>query len=562
MTEQEKEIIRLHKELYDYLLGIHKSKSSFRFRVRRMNNQNRLAKGYYFNGNLKYLETSFWDYKDNLHQTPVIRLVYSFENKDWLCELIGRDSNERASYFRKMATQLGFSSDDRTPIWKKILEKSDNFLNPIQNFISNEKIKIDKYLNDNKFNENLIGFIKELDFNKDINRIENAHNYKQLEDKGKITLPNALTGIAIDKFIGGKQLSLGVDIDEPIPKNTQWIFFTGENGFGKTSILKAIATGLIEDNKKGIDVYGFKEGLDYSNSLEDNLDYEPMVKVVGYGVSRFMLTEQNADNQDVNPKTASLFSDYAKLISIEKALKDTFLEQEAEKKAGYAVSTFTSIINIFKIIIPKLTIRVERFEKETIDRRWQVRYYENDDNGVIFKDENGKDIAVELSNLAAGYKGMLTMIGDMMIHLTNNFKDSPKDISGIALIDEFDAHLHPKYQYELPMYLSEAFPNVQFIVSTHSPIPLLGLPKNATCVVYKVNRTANDGITVDRVDDEVPFRHLLPNSLLSSPIFGFEDIFPRDNKASEVITFDNWKDIEDTINLQKELQKLREEDLL
>ena len=174
----------------------------------------------------------------------------------------------------------------------------------------------------------------------------------------------------------------------------------------------------------------------------------------------------------------------------------------------------------------------------------------------------GKHIAVELDSLAAGYTGMLTMIGDMMIHLTNTFKDSPNDVSGIALIDEFDAHLHPKYQYELPMLLSNAFPKVQFIVSTHSPIPLLGLPKNVTCVVFKVNRTASEGIMVDRLDDDVPFRHLLPNSLLSSPIFGFEDIFPRDNSASEVITFDNWKDIKQTINLQEELQKLRKEGLL
>ncbi len=38
------------------------------------------------------------------------------------------------------------------------------------------------------------------------------------------------------------------------------------------------------------------------------------------------------------------------------------------------------------------------------------------------------------------------------------------------LVDEIDLHLHPKWQREIISYLSEAFPNVQFIVTTHSPL--------------------------------------------------------------------------------------------
>jgi hypothetical protein len=104
---EENEIIKLHAELYEYLMKKHEEDNSFRFRVRRMNNQNRLEKGYWFNGNSFYLETSFWDYKDNLHQTPIIRLVYFFETKQWSCELVGRDSNERSEYFLKMADEIG-----------------------------------------------------------------------------------------------------------------------------------------------------------------------------------------------------------------------------------------------------------------------------------------------------------------------------------------------------------------------------------------------------------------------------------------------------------------------
>ena len=42
-------------------------------------------------------------------------------------------------------------------------------------------------------------------------------------------------------------------------------------------------------------------------------------------------------------------------------------------------------------------------------------------------------------------------------------------IPGIVLIDELDMHLHPKWQWNVIKALEETFPNIQFIVTTHSP---------------------------------------------------------------------------------------------
>ena len=141
------------------------------------------------------------------------------------------------------------------------------------------------------------------------------------------------------------------------------------------------------------------------------------------------------------------------------------------------------------------------------------------------------------------------MIGDMIIRLSNDFEKPLNDISGVVLIDEFDAHLHPKYQYELPKLLSDAFPKVQFIVSTHSPIPLLGLPKKnkkgekINSVVFKVNRTAEEGITVQRLDDEIDIQRLSANALLTSDIFGFKSFFARGSTPDTIEPFDDFKDI-------------------
>ena len=52
-----------------------------------------------------------------------------------------------------------------------------------------------------------------------------------------------------------------------------------------------------------------------------------------------------------------------------------------------------------------------------------------------------------------------------------------EDITGIVLIDEIDAHLHSSLQYEVVPQLIKLFPKVQFIVSSHSPLFLLGMEK-------------------------------------------------------------------------------------
>ena len=48
-------------------------------------------------------------------------------------------------------------------------------------------------------------------------------------------------------------------------------------------------------------------------------------------------------------------------------------------------------------------------------------------------------------------------------------------IGGVVLIDEIDAHLHPSFQYEVVPQLIKLFPKIQFIVSSHSPLFLLGM---------------------------------------------------------------------------------------
>ncbi len=73
--------------------------------------------------------------------------------------------------------------------------------------------------------------------------------------------------------------------------------------------------------------------------------------------------------------------------------------------------------------------------------------------------------------LSDGYRSMLALGIDLMRWLTAAFpeSDDPMRASGVVLIDELDAHLHPKWQRDIGFWLLEKFPNLQFVVATHSP---------------------------------------------------------------------------------------------
>ena len=54
---------------------------------------------------------------------------------------------------------------------------------------------------------------------------------------------------------------------------------------------------------------------------------------------------------------------------------------------------------------------------------------------------------------------------------------SAHDVRGIVVVDEVDLHLHAVHQHEILPSLVQMFPNVQFVVTTHSPLFVLGMSK-------------------------------------------------------------------------------------
>ena len=372
-----------------------------------------------------------------------------------------------------------------------------------------------------------------------------------VKQKYKKMLPIALKSFHIKNYRG----IIDTQIDN-IPPDTQWIFLTGENGFGKTSVLQAIAENInlrsIENYVETSLVFLVDGKPIYSPAIIDKIQNGTTTltstlinlgnAVVAYGSTRLRIsgsTTKEILNKYTNMDT--LFSDDSLLIDIEEKFKDW--------KVNY-LKGFKALENIFKTLLPKLSKIDVEFDQ--IEKKSKVKYFEVDDYNNVY--ENGN----EFLDLATGYRNIIAMIGDMLIQLSMNKPiNDYKNLSGIVLIDEIDLHLHPKYQKLFVQKLTELFPKIQFFVSTHSPIPLLGAPKNS--VIINVTRTLEEGIKAELLD--IDFSVLTPNAILSSPIFGFQDLIPESKSDDEMIrTEDTYKEVLFNDQLDKQISEYLTED--
>lgn len=84
------------------------------------------------------------------------------------------------------------------------------------------------------------------------------------------------------------------------------------------------------------------------------------------------------------------------------------------------------------------------------------------------------NISLNVSQMSDGEKCTMALLGDLARRLTlaNPTLENPLLGEGVVLIDEIELHMHPAWQRRILNVLSTTFPNLQFIVTTHSPIIL------------------------------------------------------------------------------------------
>lgn len=114
-------------------------------------------------------------------------------------------------------------------------------------------------------------------------------------------------------------------------------------------------------------------------------------------------------------------------------------------------------------------------EVNELDEKPQIRYSAEFENIAYWENGNMQPVSI----MSSGYQSLLWMIMDFAFRLAllNPEICDSKKATGIILIDEIDMHLHPKWQWNVLNAFQKVFPNIQFIVATHSPIIIASCAK-------------------------------------------------------------------------------------
>lgn len=310
----------------------------------------------------------------------------------------------------------------------------------------------------------------------------------------------------------------------------------GNNGCGKSSILDAIAISIstFTSNFPGQSIKQFKESDVHITEDEDYGDYlqvesvfetsyngdidilryrqgnskapEGVLKNVN-SYAELLMAKINKEENCVLPVVAYYGTGRGQIKAPERKrdFKKAFTRWDAYTGALDASANFRQFIEWFDLMEDE-----ERREKES-RRDWDYKSkplesvrkalttfvgdkFSNPRMMIqplrfVMDESIGEDKIRQLriEQLSDGYKIVTAMVADIASRMAeaNPDMDDPLQANGIVLIDEVDLHLHPKWQRTIIGSLTKTFPNIQFIVSTHSPIILSGATNDAQVIMLR-----------------------------------------------------------------------------
>lgn len=300
----------------------------------------------------------------------------------------------------------------------------------------------------------------------------------------------------------------------------QWTVLLGNNNTGKTSLLKAIAnlrpiqyrdikSSNTQDKSSDTTLYesapaGFLDRDFLADSGKDTLvrctitddktekwlyskaiasASESLIMhefcIYGYGVSRYPSKTSLSDS--ICSDCSSLFSQDQRLINIEEWL----MQMDYSAKSNNPLAS-GRLAKIRELLCSNLFPEILDFKFESTDTLH---------NYTLFLTKDGW---FRYTELGYGYQSMLSWVVDLCKRMFERYPNSehPLEESAIVLVDEIDLHLHPKWQRDIISFLSRSFPNIQFIVTTHSPLVIQSMDEVNLYVLHR----QGDKVVVEHSD--------------------------------------------------------------
>jgi predicted ATP-binding protein involved in virulence len=134
--------------------------------------------------------------------------------------------------------------------------------------------------------------------------------------------------------------------------------------------------------------------------------------------------------------------------------------------------------------------------------RWDSIKPAQDNSGFIIKvfaDGNIEE-SIAIQKVSQGTISVLAIFGVIYHYLSLRYPKTDRSQvakqHAIVMIDEIDAHLHPSWQQKIIALLSAEFPNIQFIITAHSPLIVAGCKENEASVLRKTT----DGFVIEKIE--------------------------------------------------------------
>lgn len=351
-----------------------------------------------------------------------------------------------------------------------------------------------------------------------------------------------LSRVEIENFRGLSKIVLPEDPNQELE---DWLVLIGENGTGKSSILKAIALLFADEETRGRiapkpgdlvnrewkgksasvkawfshDLSQPVELIISRGATKDDpgsfkmVGIPPEIPVLAYGATR--LPRRKGDDGGSEPRiqeVENLFDPWCPL-------------ERAEEYFANTKSLASDDFNVLAASLIKLLDLGNEDDEDDSERGYLTRR-----KGELFLKREGTS-PIPISEESDGYQSLVTLVADMMRSFSVRDKDMV-NASGLVLIDEIGCHLHPSWRIRIVDAMRAIFPKVRFVISTHEPLCLRGTLDNE---VYRVYR--QDGkVTVSLMN--IP-PGLTADQLLTGAWFGLST------------TLD-----EDTLNLMEEHRKM------
>ena len=368
-----------------------------------------------------------------------------------------------------------------------------------------------------------------------------------------------ITRLQIEKVRHLKNITIPIGKDEK-----KHLIITGKNGSGKTSLLDALAAFLEKE------ITG--EFLDGVEKLEEVWKKVTADSPAPYLPGQSEESGQEKIDAELNhtfPESRKIFYSGKCVLAYYKADRIFYasLPAHVEKvnlKDLYEINE-TPRQDFVKYLLDlkmkeALAVSGGKTEKAEQIREWFARLesllrkiFEDDTLTLEFDEEtfrffihmSGRE-KFDFNSMSSGHSAIWDIVADLMLRMEKQSQRTFRfDMPGIVLIDEIETHLHLELQKKIMEILTGIFPNVQFIVTTHSPFILNSLEnvviydlENHTLVENGLTEVPYEGIVegyfqADSMSDELKglqdpqIEHLLPhkNGKWPDRKFDWENLF-------------------------------------